>query len=173
MPEEREDKSHHNQDELPYRIEEVYTDNFDSIFSFMMVRFRDRDKSYDLTQEVFLRFLKTRPKTIEVSVPAFLYGIARRVAADYISGKKLFITLGDEGVLPDILTTVQPNVIGELSLQKCLDELQEIDQIIMKRHYLNDEPYDKVAMDLSMKPDRVRQRAHRAAEPLRRCLEKE
>ena len=170
-PREEGDQGRQETGSLSY--DEIYSLHFERIFAFLMGRLADRDRALDLTQEVFLRLIKTnpRPSSIRENVVAYLYGIARNVTADFLAAKgKLSLTdLEKAGPIPEPFREPQFDTFG---LERCVGKLKEIDRRILDSHFHLGENHREIAGRLGLSHGNVRIRFHRALQQLRQCMQK-
>ena len=61
--------------------------------------------------------------------------------------------------------------VGVFEIKSAIDALPENDHTILELHFLNDKSYDEIAKELSITPDNVRQRIHRARKHLEIILQ--
>ena len=152
-------------------FEEIYTRNFRRIFSFMSARLSERETARDLAVEVFVRFLKTRPSVIRKNVPSYLYGIAKKVLADYRRDKKRIATEEHSVDLEKLPAPEALDIVDIFALKEGIKQLEVVDREILNLRFWNDESHKEIAKHLGMSPIQVRQRFHRALKRLRKLLD--
>ena len=156
---------------LSYSLSELYPRYYNRVFAFAYGRLADRDNALDLTQEVFLRFIKTNPQPSQIrsSIPAYLLGIARKALADFWSDR-LKLPQEDMVAVESIPQHLNEPWIEKLALERCVQQLKAVDRRILQLHFLEGQNHKETASRLAMRHGQVRQRFSRALEQLRKCL---
>jgi RNA polymerase sigma-70 factor, ECF subfamily len=169
----------------------------DMLFSFAMVRVRDRSTAQDLVQETFLAALKARGSFAGRSTErAWLFGILRNKLADYYRLQSREVPLEDPEKAPEEegffhaggpgkdgwISRIAPNhwaapdaslVSKEFQavLQECVSALPEkVAQVFLRRE-VDDIASEEICKEFGISPNNFWVMLHRARMGLRRCLE--
>jgi RNA polymerase sigma-70 factor (ECF subfamily) len=170
----------------------------DELFSFTMLRVRDRGAAQDLVQETFLAALKARQSFAGRSTErAWLFGILRNKLADHYRLRSREVPLLEAGsitpeeegffhssgpgkdgwiarVAPKGWEAPDKNLISkefQMVFQECVSGLQEKVALVFLRREVDNVPSEEVCKEFDITPNNLWVMLHRARMALRRCLE--
>ena len=92
-----------------------------------------------MTQEAFLRFLRSRTYRDENRQLQYLYTIARNLCSQYYRDKVISYSLDEETDLPET-DGFENSLIQRLSLQNALESLSPEEKELLFLRYVNDVP---------------------------------
>ena len=124
-------------------LEELY----DKLYRYCYMKTRHPQTAEDLTQEVFLRFLRTRDVSEIKKKTAYLYTIARNLCIDFYRTKQALPLEQAEDCAAedkDDLHTVR------IALEQALEQLPEEDQDLIFLRYTNEVSAAQVGKILGM-----------------------
>ncbi len=124
-------------------LEELY----DKLYRYCYMKTRHPQTAEDLTQEVFLRFLRTRDVSEIKKQTAYLYTIARNLCIDFYRTKQALPLEQAEDCAAedkDDLHTVR------IALEQALEQLPEEDQDLIFLRYTNEVSAAQVGKILGM-----------------------
>lgn len=83
----------------PVALTQIYEDNFDRIYRYIVLKIGDRNEAEDMTQQVFLNAIKAIPGYKSKGMPfsSWLYRIAHNQVVDYFrkKSKRQFVPLDE------------------------------------------------------------------------------
>ena len=172
MPGEEERGKERSEGESSFPFEETYSKYFHRILEFMSTRVRNRENARDCAQEVFLRFMKTNPhpSSIKKNLASYIHGIAKKVAADFLSGSLPFRSETRKEAEP-VLEISEERLLETYTVEKSFRRLNMTDRKILTYYFWVGEKHREIASRLGMNHDQVRQRFHRALGKLKEHLE--
>jgi len=131
------------------KIEEMYKDNFDTVFKYLYCLTRDFNTSEELTQETFYKALKNINKFKgESKLSTWLCQIAKNLWYDEIKRKKVKeISLEDSSGIVEIISneSIEDEAISKDTRIKLFERLQKLDSVTREVIYL------RITGDLSFK----------------------
>ncbi len=134
-------------------IAELYPRYFDEIVRFARTMVRERAAAEDVTQETFLRALRSSHVLIalsEAKARAWLYTTARRIVIDQARRQQKGIELQTDDRFEDDLSQVE--------VQGLLDSLADQDRAIAVMRYFQDRTSAEIGSALGMPSATVRTR---------------
>lgn len=170
----------------------------DELFSFTVLRVRDRGTAQDLVQETFLAALKARQSFAGRSTErAWLFGILRNKLADHYRLQSREVPLLEAGsstpeeegffhssgpgkdgwitrVAPKAWESPDASLISkefQVVFQECVSNLPEKIALVFLRREVDDVPSEEVCKEFGISPNNFWVMLHRARMALRRCLE--
>lgn len=137
---------------------------------------RDEDVARELTQDIWLRLLRSLPRLREPSrFRSWLFGIAHRAFADTLRRRYATTYHLDEGTPPPIgMAAADDDAALHADLhqiEQALTDLPPVEREVLTLFYLHDLSIDEVAMSLSVPVGTVKSRLHRARRLLRRTFD--
>ena len=114
-------------------------EQFDRIFKYLYFHLHDKHMAEDMTQEAFLRFLRSRTYRDENRQLQYLYTIARNLCSQYYRDKVISYSLDEETDLPET-DGFENSLIQRLSLQNALESLSPEEKELLFLRYVNDVP---------------------------------
>ena len=114
-------------------------DQYDKIYRYLYFHLHDRHTAEDLTQETFLRFLKSRTYHDEKRQLQYLYTIARNLSRQHFRDQTMTYTLEEEIDIPASENFEQP-LLEQITLRDALQKLSPEERELLFLHYVNDVP---------------------------------
>ena len=114
-------------------------EQYDRIFRYLYFHLHDRHTAEDLTQETFLRFLKSRTYRDENRQLQYLYTIARNLCSQYYRDKTITYSLDEEADIPET-DAFDNSLIQRLALQNALESLSPEERELIFLRDVNDVP---------------------------------
>ena len=122
-------------------------EQYDRIYKYLYFRLHDRHAAEDMTQEAFLRFLRSRTYRDEnrqlqylyTIARNYLYTIARNLCSQYYRDKVISYSLDEEIDFPET-DGFENSLIQRLSLQNALESLSPEEKELLFLRYVNDVP---------------------------------
>jgi RNA polymerase sigma-70 factor (ECF subfamily) len=153
----------------PSRFAELYEQNFDRVYAYIIRRVGDRHEAEDLTADVFREALAGIGKFEWRGVPfaAWLVGIASRVLADYWkrSGRETGdATKGPEAAIPS-------EIEHSTMLFQLVKRLPEAQFRVIHMRFVEQKSIREIAQELGRSEGAVKQLQLRAIESLRAQME--
>lgn len=155
---------------------EIYKMFMKRIHRYIFYLIYDRELAEDLTQYTFLKAWKALPtfSTVNGSLQAFLFRIARNSVIDYIRKKKdLSIDVVKDPV-SDL--NIENSVVLEqekLELYKALSRLDDFEKNIVILRFFEELPFLEIAKITGKTEGAVRVRTHRALRKLQGLIKEE
>lgn len=165
----------------PEAFGELYERYAQPIFRFFYANLSNRFDAEDLTEEVFLRALRSLPKYKDQGFPfpAFLYRIAQNALVDHYrrSGRSLHdVSTDDDIQIPDERPDPSESATSNLQhqeLRKVLEQLREDYREVLVLRFLNELSPEETAQVMDRSVGAVRVLQHRALTALRELLDKD
>lgn len=129
--------------EVEMNIEE----NYDKIFRYCYYRIRDKQVAEDITQETFLRFLKSDYVNQQKEI-RYLYVIARNLCIDESRKRKMYelppdYEVSDEGECSE-------EMVGKMYMDSILAELTDEERDLLVLRYVNEESVGVICEELQI-----------------------
>lgn len=171
-----------SQDESTLR--DLYLENYDQLYRFVLIRVSSEDIALDIVQEVFRRLLvSTRGRERQIDeIRAFLYRIAKNCVIDHYrntvvtysidadpSEDRTPFQIPDTGMRADAL--VDREFTAE-EIRQALSTLKRKSREIVEMRYLQQLEIDEIAERLQKSEGAIRVQIHRAIEELRTYYER-
>ena len=168
----------------PTSFEQVYDENFQAIFRYVLLRVRDVAEAQDLTSQTFLKALRSfwRLRWSPLGAGPWLYRIAtNEVNSHFRRGgarKRWHVDLPPDGGL-EALAAERESAEQQLQRQELLRDLARAlrsldvdDQTLVILRYFEKKRYSEIARILRKRRGTLAMRTHRALHKLRAELEK-
>jgi RNA polymerase sigma-70 factor (ECF subfamily) len=161
----------------PEAFGELYERYSQVIFRFFYANLNNRYDAEDLTEEVFLRTLRSLPKYRDQGFPfpAFLFRVAQNALVDHYrrSGRSAHDVSTDEDIQirddkPDPSDSATKN-LQQQELRQVLEQLREDYRNVLVLRFLNDLTPEETAQVMERSVGAVRVAQHRALAALRNC----
>ena len=157
---------------------ELYEIYFDRIYRYIALKTGDRDEAEDMTQQVFMKALKSLGSFKWQNVPfsAWLYRIAHNQVVDHLRKKSRRPTSQlDEAVAPLPDPGVDPEKAAELNcdialLSQAMRRLTPAQQDVIALRFTSELPIAEVAVLLGKTEGAVKAMQHSAIQALRRIM---
>lgn len=114
-------------------------DQYDKNFRYLYFHLHDKHAAEDLTQETFLRFLKSRTYRDENRQLQYLYTIARNLCRQHYRDRTITYTLEEQEDTPVSEGFEQP-LLELITLREAMQRLSPEDRELLFLHYVNDVP---------------------------------
>lgn len=163
---------------------EIYNEFSDNVFRFCLIRLRDREKSLDVTQDVFVKlwneYLKRGNNFSDIeNIRAFIFRIARTTLID--STRKKTSTPFSHLLQDDDSSTIEPNYISHSEKTQeesyvisefieYLDLMEDHHKEILIYKFINDMSIPDIASIFEISENATSVRIHRAIEHARKKL---
>lgn len=147
-------------------IDRYYSD----IYHFCLFLTGNREDSYDITQDVFLRFINYVAAYRHKNLKGYLFMIARNLCRDYFSGKKNTTVLeAAENVIQENrqMTAVEDEIVLGQILQKIPEKQREV---VVLRIY-GEMKFHEIAKMLGCNVSTVKSRFRLGVENMRKWME--
>lgn len=159
------------------KLEDVCLSFYDDVFSYLAYLSRDKELAKDLTQDTFLKALKSLHKLKDSSkIKGWLFSIARNsYLTEVKKGKKfVLVELFEELVDVQILTPEQAYLLREKdeTWHSILATLNDEERMIFTRRVHEKYSFDEIAEQLKIKAGAARVKFHRLRIKLINLLEK-
>jgi RNA polymerase sigma-70 factor (ECF subfamily) len=152
----------------PSRFAELYEENFNRVWAFVIGRVRDRAAAQDITSEVFHKALKNL-KTFEVrEVPfiAWLYRIAANAVTDHFNR-----TAREQSASESIIESEEPRDIEQIerraTLYRFVDRLPADQRRVLMMRFGEERSIREVATTLGKSEGAIKQLQWRGLQTLR------
>lgn len=140
-------------------LEELY----DKLYRYCYMKTRHPQTAEDLTQETFLRFLRTRDVSEIKKHTAYLYTIARNLCIDFYRTKQVFPLEQAE-----VCTSEDKDLhTVRIALEQALEQLPEEDRDLIFLRYTNEVPVAQVGKILGLSRFAVYRREKQILKKLR------
>ena len=113
-------------------------EQYDRIFQYLLFHLHDRHAAEDLTQEAFLRFLRSRTYRDENRQLQYLYTIARNLCHQYYRDRTITYSL-EEADIPE-KEGFEQSLTEQMLLREALDKLSAEERELVFLRYVNDVP---------------------------------
>jgi RNA polymerase sigma-70 factor (ECF subfamily) len=149
----------------PSRFGELYEENFDRVYAFVVRRVRNRQEAQDLTSEVFHRALKNLPRFEWRGAPfaAWLYRMAANAVADHYEEKAREQNLSRD----EVSTQEVAEAERRASLSQCVNRLPKVQQRVIVMRFLEQRSIREIAGQLGKSEGAIKQLQWRAMQNLR------
>ena len=147
------------------------------IYAFMFRFVRRREDAEDLTQEIFIKVLKSlHAYNIEKPFSPWLYTIATRTAYDWLRKKQrhpeLFIIDDEQHPFETIDETESYTLIGDrIDLEALLGKVKPMHRMVLLLYYQKQFSYEQIAEILAVPINTVKTHLYRAKRELRMLSE--
>lgn len=144
-------------------LEELY----DKLYRYCYMKTRHPQTAEDITQEAFLRFLRTHDKGELKRHVAYLYTIARNLCVDFYRARQTVpLEQAEKGVAED----GDKAHILRIALEQALERLSEEERELIFLRYTNELPASQAAAILGISRFAVYRREKQALNALRKQL---
>ena len=113
-------------------------EQYDRIFQYLLFHLHDRHAAEDLTQEAFLRFLRSRTYRDENRQLQYLYTIARNLCHQYYRDRTITYSL-EEADIPEKEGFAQ-SLTEQILLRDALERLSAEERELVFLRYVNEVP---------------------------------
>ena len=114
-------------------------DQYDRIFKYLYFHLHDIHAAEDLTQETFLRFLRSRTYRDEDRQLQYLYTIARNLRAQYYRDRSITYSLDEAADIP-AAESLESSLLWRICLADALRKLSPQEREMLFLRYVNDVP---------------------------------
>ncbi|MFH1650873.1 MAG: ECF subfamily RNA polymerase sigma factor, BldN family [Chloroflexota bacterium] len=156
-------------------LTQLYEENFDRIYRYIVLKIGDRTEAEDMTQQVFIRALKSISSYKWRGAPfaAWLYRIAHNQIVDYLRKKTRQPTVALNERLaatdPDPVTTMETKMDIE-QLAQAVKELTGAQREVISLRFTSGLPIAQVAKMMGKSEGAVKALQHSAVRSLRRLM---
>lgn len=119
-------------------------EQYDRVFRYLYYRLHDRHIAEDLTQETFLRFLRSRTYEDENRQLQYLYTIARNLCSQHYRDRTMVYNLDEasENPLPE---DFECSIVEHISLIEALQKLSREEREMLFLRHVNDVPVSVIS----------------------------
>lgn len=153
----------------PSRFAELYEQNFERVYAFVLRRVRDRDLAEDLASDVFHKALAALPQFDWRGIPfsAWLLRIASNVVADQWkrSGREVLEDPPDRGADPKL-----DEVEDQARLFHCVEQLPPDQRRVIYMRFAEEKSIREIAQSLKRTEGAIKQLQFRGLQNLRARL---
>lgn len=152
---------------MPTHGDALFAEHRQQLFRYLCRAVGDADTARDLTQDVFLRVIRTTvPDDTPAGVRAWLFRIARNLALDYHRRRQRTPEIGTLGLAGSQAASQDV----ALAVNEALATLSDLDRDVFLLREMGGLGYAEIAHLCDTTPDGVRSRIHRARLQLRAHL---
>ena len=119
-------------------------EQYDRIYKYLYFHLHNQHTAEDLTQETFLRFLRSRTYQDENRQLQYLYTIARNLCNQYYRDKTIIYSL-DEALDHPMLEDFEQSLTEHISLADALQKLSQEEREMLFLRYVNDVPVSVIS----------------------------
>jgi RNA polymerase sigma-70 factor (ECF subfamily) len=159
----------------PVALTQIYEDNFDRIYRYIVLKIGDRSEAEDMTQQVFLNAIKAIPgyKSKGMPLSSWLYRIAHNQVVDYFRKKsrKQFVPLDEriESGNDDPLRATEKKLQVE-ELSQATKQLTKAQQEVISLRFAGELSIAEVAKMMGKSVGAVKALQHAAIVALRKVM---
>ncbi len=139
---------------------------YDKIYRYICFKVNNKSLAEDLTQETFLRFLKSESKEPE----RYLYTIARNLCIDEFRRIKPVSTEDEEMLV--VSEGFEDEILEKQTISGALKKLSEEDREIVILRFVNEEPVGEIAKMFGISRFALTRRLNKAKSLLKEELER-
>ena len=161
----------------PEAFAELYEAYFDKIYRYIVLKIEDRTEAEDMTQQVFLKALKSMPdyKWREVPFSAWLYRIAHNQTVDYFrkSSRQRSCELTEEITPSDPRENPEREAELKISIEQLVAAtkmLTKSQREVISLRFTSDLPITEVARIMGKSEGAVKALQHSAVAALRKLM---
>lgn len=159
-------------------IEKLYEEHSDELFRYFLFRLKDRERSKDLLQDVFIRMWNSYlSKDVDIEKPrALLFKIAHNLLVNSYERDKKDLSLDylhEEGIEFKDENQDTSKIAFKSELMKNIDGLPEGDSEIIYLRYLDGFSVKEISEMLTLSENVVSVRIHRALKKLQEIYTKD
>ncbi|HEY3055011.1 MAG TPA: sigma-70 family RNA polymerase sigma factor [Thermoanaerobaculia bacterium] len=154
----------------PSRFAELYEENFERVYAFVVRRVRDRQDAQDLTSEVFHQALANLGRFEWRGVPfaAWLYRIAANAIADHFRKRSREVGPSAEEMATDGITGIEQRA----SLFRSVDRLPRDQRRVIVMRFAEGKRIREIADEIGKSEGAVKQLQWRGLQSLRAQMNK-
>jgi RNA polymerase sigma-70 factor (ECF subfamily) len=160
----------------PAALTQIYEENFDRIYRYIVLKIGDRTEAEDMTQQVFLNALKSLPSFKWQGMPfsAWLYRIAHNQIVDYLRKKsrRATVTLDESLAVGD---SDDPRQVTERKIEieelaRATQKLTQAQREVVSLRFTGELSIAEVARIMGKSEGAIKALQHSAIAALRRVL---
>jgi RNA polymerase sigma-70 factor (ECF subfamily) len=158
----------------PTDFKPIYDKYFDSIFYYMFKRLETQDEAFDLTQDVFIKALKSLDKYEDRGKPflAWLYRIAFSTLTDFYrkSKRQRVVSITDEYLRELSCEIEESRSLQETGVMSALQKLNEQEMELIQLRYFEEHSFKEIADLMNINVNAAQVRVHRIIKKLRETV---
>jgi RNA polymerase sigma-70 factor (ECF subfamily) len=164
----------------PVALTQLYEENFDRIYRYIVLKIGDRTEAEDMTQQVFLNALQSIASYRFKGMPfsSWLYRIAHNQVVDYFRKKSKRVTVSLDESLPLPATNGDPGHIAErkMAIEEVVVATQQLtaaQREVISLRFAGELSIAEVARTMGKSEGAVKALQHSAIVALRKALSPE
>ena len=167
-------------EEVKNKFEQIYDDNVDRVYRFILLKVNSKEVAEDLTAETFTKawnvFKKKYGKEKPLLNPrAFCYRVARNLVTDHYrrKGRRDFVSTDSISIKDDNQTIEERAAINSdmEMVKKAIKEIKGNYQDIIIWHYIDELTIPEISEIMGKSENSVRVTLHRALDALKNVIE--
>ena len=119
-------------------------DQYDRIYRYLYFHIHDQHTAEDLTQETFLRFLRSRTYKDENRQLQYLYTIARNLCRQHNKDQPITYILKEQEDIPTP-ESFEQSLLEQIVLREALQKLSPEDRELLFLRYVNEVPVSVIS----------------------------
>ena len=119
-------------------------DQYDRIYRYLYFHIHDKHTAEDLTQETFLRFLRSRTYKDENRQLQYLYTIARNLCRQHNKDQPITYILKEQEDIPTP-ESFEQSLLEQIVLREALQKLSPEDRELLFLRYVNEVPVSVIS----------------------------
>ena len=119
-------------------------DQYDRIYRYLYFHIHDQHTAEDLTQETFLRFLRSRTYKDENRQLQYLYTIARNLCRQHYKDQPITYILKEQEDIPTP-ESFEQSLLEQIVLREALQKLSPEDRELLFLRYVNEVPVSVIS----------------------------
>ncbi|MFC1967146.1 sigma-70 family RNA polymerase sigma factor [Chloroflexota bacterium] len=159
----------------PEALTQLYEENFDKIYRYIVLKIGERTEAEDITQQVFLKALNsiTSYKYKGVPFSAWLYRIAHNQIVDYFRKHKKRVTVQLDETMRDNAPETSQLIERDVEIEEVAEatkKLTKLQQEVISLRFTGELPVAQVAKMMGKSEGAIKALQHSAIVSLRRAL---
>jgi RNA polymerase sigma-70 factor (ECF subfamily) len=152
----------------PGRFGDLYEQNFERVYAFVLSRVRNREEAQDLTSDVFHQALANISRFEWRGVPFSAWLI--RIASNAISDRSQRVSRRQEIAMLDTDSPVDPEVEERVLLFRLVNRLPEAQRRVISMRFAEQKSIREIADELGRTEGAIKQLQIRALQKLRKQI---
>jgi RNA polymerase sigma-70 factor (ECF subfamily) len=159
----------------PVALTQIYEENFDRIYRYIVVKIGDRTEAEDMTQQVFLNVLKSISSYQWKGMPftSWLYRIAHNQVVDYLRKKSSRVTVPLDESMADAGSDPEQSAVRRMQIEEltvAAKKLTQAQQEVISLRFAAELSIAEAAKVMGKSEGAIKALQHSAIAALRRVL---